>query len=200
MSSAADRMFNTRIPTIPEHVLHPPDLRPSRPELEIVCGPPCAGKSTYVRERAQLGDVVIDLDDILDGLTRRTGARVPGRIQGLQRALGWSEARGGPEIYRLDYPASTSDWTTRRPGSLIAPGDAELDRWMKQAGLGTLALPEAGLRIMREQRRRGFPLEEGAGGSVGAFCQMTEVRQGDIRSRIIERWPDRLGERLQASD
>jgi predicted kinase len=30
--------------------------------LTVVAGPPCSGKSTYVRERAQPGDVVIDFD------------------------------------------------------------------------------------------------------------------------------------------
>lgn len=30
----------------------------------LVCGPPCAGKTTYAQEHAQPGDRVIDMDDI----------------------------------------------------------------------------------------------------------------------------------------
>jgi hypothetical protein len=40
-------------------------LRPSLIPLTIVCGPPAAGKSHYVRERAGPGDIVIDLDLIV---------------------------------------------------------------------------------------------------------------------------------------
>jgi hypothetical protein len=32
--------------------------------VKMVCGPPCAGKSTYVREHARPGDTVIDIDSI----------------------------------------------------------------------------------------------------------------------------------------
>lgn len=37
--------------------------------VTVVTGPPCSGKSTYVRERARRGDVVIDLDRIALALT-----------------------------------------------------------------------------------------------------------------------------------
>lgn len=40
-------------------------LKPSAVPLEIVCGPPCSGKSTYVAERASDADLVIDLDSIM---------------------------------------------------------------------------------------------------------------------------------------
>lgn len=43
---------------------HPDWLKPSAVPLTIVCGPPCAGKTTYVRERARAVDTVIDLDEI----------------------------------------------------------------------------------------------------------------------------------------
>lgn len=42
----------------------PRDLKPSRIPLTIVCGPPGAGKSTYLRQHVGPEDVVIDLDQI----------------------------------------------------------------------------------------------------------------------------------------
>jgi len=43
---------------------HPTWLKKSAVPLTIVCGPPCGGKTTYVRERAVKDDLVIDLDTI----------------------------------------------------------------------------------------------------------------------------------------
>ena len=37
--------------------------------IEIVTGPPCGGKSTYINERAKPGDIVIDMDRIALALT-----------------------------------------------------------------------------------------------------------------------------------
>ena len=39
-----------------------PNLPRPRCRVRMVCGPPCAGKSTYVREHAMPGDIVIDFD------------------------------------------------------------------------------------------------------------------------------------------
>jgi 5-methylcytosine-specific restriction endonuclease McrA len=44
--------------------LYPEWLKPSLIPLTIVCGPPCSGKSTYVRDRAGDSDMIIDLDMI----------------------------------------------------------------------------------------------------------------------------------------
>lgn len=32
--------------------------------LHVICGPPCSGKSTYVREHAEDGDLLVDYDVI----------------------------------------------------------------------------------------------------------------------------------------
>jgi predicted kinase len=42
----------------------PRDIKPSRIPLTIVCGPPGAGKSTYLRQHVGPDDIVIDLDQI----------------------------------------------------------------------------------------------------------------------------------------
>lgn len=36
--------------------------------ITVVAGPPCAGKSTYIRQRAVHGDVVIDMDRLASAL------------------------------------------------------------------------------------------------------------------------------------
>ena len=41
-----------------------PELSKPACRVMLVCGPPAAGKSTYVRDRAQPGDSVIDIDMI----------------------------------------------------------------------------------------------------------------------------------------
>ena len=47
----------------------PPNLKPSRIPLEIVCGPPGGGKSSYVRAQAGKDDLTIDLDAIMARLS-----------------------------------------------------------------------------------------------------------------------------------
>lgn len=49
----------------------PSDLKPSAIPLTILCGPPGAGKSTYVRERIGPNDILIDLDAIQQELSGR---------------------------------------------------------------------------------------------------------------------------------
>jgi hypothetical protein len=39
-----------------------------RTEVTIVCGPPCSGKTTWVRQQAKPGDLIVDYDDIAQRL------------------------------------------------------------------------------------------------------------------------------------
>lgn len=49
--------------------IHPRWLTPSQVPLTIVCGPACAGKTTYVAQHAGPRDLVIDLDVIAVGIS-----------------------------------------------------------------------------------------------------------------------------------
>jgi len=50
---------------------HPSWLRPSLVPVHLVCGPPGAGKSTFVRAHATAADLVLDLDVIMAALSRQ---------------------------------------------------------------------------------------------------------------------------------
>lgn len=50
---------------------HPLWLKPSAIPLEIVSGPPCSGKTTYIMQSHKPGDIVIDLDSIMTEINPR---------------------------------------------------------------------------------------------------------------------------------
>jgi hypothetical protein len=51
---------------------------------------------------------------------------------------------------------------------------------------------------MREQRERTWPLPPGGAlvRGAGAMCQLTTLTREAITIRVLEWWPDRVGERL----
>ena len=69
----------------------PSYLKPSAIPLTIVCGPPASGKSTYVRERAGPGDIIICLDRIMQEITGLPEHRT--EVSALPRAMERRNAR-----------------------------------------------------------------------------------------------------------
>jgi HNH endonuclease len=61
-----------------DHATARPDWLPkARCKLTIVCGPPAAGKSTYVAAHKKPWDIVIDLDEIKAKLEDQSVGRAP---------------------------------------------------------------------------------------------------------------------------
>jgi hypothetical protein len=56
-------------------------------ESTIVCGPPGSGKTTYVKERIQPGDLVYDLDDLWCALTWQPRYAKPDSLLPYMRAV-----------------------------------------------------------------------------------------------------------------
>ena len=83
--------------------------------LYVVTGPPCVGKSTWVRERAQQGDMVVDLDRLALAITSEDtlhheypahirAAAIQLRKQAVVMAIMWSR-RGDSYVIHAKPPA-----------------------------------------------------------------------------------------------
>jgi hypothetical protein len=110
----------------------PDNMQPPGCPAVVVCGPPGSGKTTWARDNAAPGDLIIDLDDILEqvggrrwddrkwmlkkalakrdailrGLCSRTSGTayvIVGAPTSDERAK-WSEALGGAAVVLLDVP------------------------------------------------------------------------------------------------
>lgn len=79
--------------------------------ITVVTGPPCSGKTTYVRDHARPGDIVIDYDAIAQALGAPDGHDHDPRLSEITAAA-WSAA-----VARLvtGYPASTAWIIDSRP-------------------------------------------------------------------------------------
>lgn len=102
----------------------------SEQKVTIVCGPPCSGKTTYVQERANPADMVIDYDDIARQLgSPRTHnhdikyhARVESIIRQACRAIGKIEANAW--VIRSLPSRDERDALARRLGAEVVVIDA----------------------------------------------------------------------------
>lgn len=118
---------------------------------------------------------------------------------------GWSEARDCGEVYYLssiDRPGVPA-WTVSKCGPMvISPNDdamtARLQRHGAALDLNRRDPLDVALLIMEEQRKvKGLQGGDEEVHGVGAFCQVTTVTRDGISSRILRRWADPIGVRLQ---
>ena len=118
---------------------HPPWLRSAQIPVTVVCGPPAAGKSTWVAERAVRGDLVLDLDGIVAEL-RNAPVVEHGwdRARWLQPALRLRNQRLGALSARPVWP---------RAWLIVAEPKAEWRQWwwerLRPARIVVLATPDA---------------------------------------------------------
>lgn len=85
------------------------------------------------------------------------------------------------------------------------PGAAEFTAagWTEPESADSFDPMTHGVRLMEAQRLVVGPMDNGAGKNgvmghgVGGFLQLTTITRDEIASRVIHRWPDKIGERIK---
>lgn len=119
---------------------HPEWLPKSAIPVTLVCGPAGGGKSTYVREHAKPGDIIIDLDEINQELTGRHGHQ---RIK----------ADIGPALWtRNRRLAQLAEMRTGQAWFIVgAPTERERQWWKDALGAIDIVLLDPGMDVIRQR-------------------------------------------------
>jgi hypothetical protein len=113
---------------------------------------------------------------------------------------GYSE-REGPHSYAFsnyDMAADCPAWSEIGLGPIAPlPSTNEMMARLNLPGVEALSIERDGLRIANEQRRLPMPFPTGTPGcGVGGSLVLTTITTQMITQRIIHRWPDKIGERI----
>lgn len=83
---------------------------PPKGEVVLVCGPPAAGKSTWVKQQARPGDQIIDFDQLCQTLGSRSHHNHPPHVRALASSMRSSlEAQAGARPGRTFVIRSLAD-------------------------------------------------------------------------------------------
>lgn len=130
-------------------VNHPDWLEPSAIPLTIVSGPPCSGKTTYIKDRAKPADTVIDLD----GIMMRLAPNYRHWSGALDRSLFNKAVRA-----RNAMLGSLKDKTEGQAWFIVsAPTKAERDWWQGKLGGETVLLHPGTDECKKRAIERGTP-------------------------------------------
>ena len=170
-------------------------------QLRAVVG--VTGAAEFQSQLAErCGDVATfdELRSTFSDLVRETHAYVLSHISVDPRLtallVGWSEKEDRCEIYTVDSDAGVAAAWSRQ-----GPGRASLSSYTpelaSEIARGGLTLEDAaknpaklGPELMEAYRRAFIPA------TVGGFCQETVITAEGVTTRVVRRWPDRVGERI----
>lgn len=137
--------------------------------IHIVTGHICSGKSTFVRDRAKHGDVIIDMDTIAHALTTTDTPDhdYPDHVRDVAMATRWhaidaavrAHAAGSFDVWIVHaYPEARDYATYRRMGAAWHELTAEADTLRRRAALGR---PDRSRRVLEQK------LAGGVGSAAG---------------------------------
>lgn len=121
---------------------------------------------------------------------------------------GWSESHGPDSYVLTNHPgqADIKPWTVAQCGPIsIAPSTEAMHAVFLEKVVGATAIdaldPETtALKLIALQRHAKVSVLNGSPDDlfflVGGFAQITTVTPGGISTRILHRWPDKLGETI----
>ena len=133
--------------------------------IRLITGHICSGKSTWVREHAVAGDVVIDLDRIAIAISAEctTHHEYSDTVRELARSVRWSlvnaaarlhlHSGGGWDLWIVHaYPSETDVANYRRVGAIVKEMRAEPEVLMQRAALER---PERMQKVLEEMLSTG---------------------------------------------
>lgn len=108
--------------------------------IHVILGPPCAGKSTYIREHAQAGDVRVDFDVLASALGNATPHGATGAIKDAaykaRSAVVNYLVTNADEVEGWIIHSEPSDWQMdayKKAGAEIVELDADLETCLARA-------------------------------------------------------------------
>lgn len=128
--------------------------------IHVVTGHVCSGKSTFVRDHAQPGDVVIDLDRIALALTTEgtqdhdyphhvAQIAIAARYAAIDEAVRRSRADGSFDVWLIHAYPEDRDWATyRRLGAAVYTMEADPETLRQRAAAGR---PDRVRRLLEER-------------------------------------------------